>query len=136
MTITARLSRTLHLKLGEEGAEDMTDWMNTVDEHRAELRELNELSVARVEARIDGLEARIDGRIGEVEARLDGRIGEVEARLDGRIGQLEARLEGRISETSARLETRIDQKFAELIKWSFLFWCATVALAMLTRWGK
>ena len=125
MTITARLSRTLHLKLGEEGAEDMTDWMNTVDEHRAELRELNELSVARVEARIDGLEARIDGRIGEVEARLDGRI-----------GQLEARLEGRISETSARLETRIDQKFAELIKWSFLFWCATVALAMLTRWGK
>ena len=84
--------------LGEDAAADLVTWMQTVDDHRAELRELNELSVARLEA-----------RIGQVESRLDGRIGQVESRL----------------------EAKIDQRFADLIKWSFLFWCGAVAVGLM-----
>lgn len=89
MTITARLTRTLYVTLGEDAAADLVTWMQTVDDHRAELRELNELTVARLEA-----------RIGQVESRL---------------------------------EAKIDQRFADLIKWSFLFWCGAVAAAALAR---
>lgn len=89
MTITARLTRTLYVTLGEDAAADLVTWMQPVDDHRAELRELNELTVARLEA-----------RIGQVESRL---------------------------------EAKIDQRFADLIKWSFLFWCGAVAAAALAR---
>jgi hypothetical protein len=41
MPITAVLSRTLHEALGREAAADLVDWMQTVDAHRAELRELS-----------------------------------------------------------------------------------------------
>ena len=111
MTITARLSRTLHVALGEDAAADMVTWMQTVDDHRAELRELNQLTVARLEA-----------RIGQVEATLDARIGQVEAKLgaDLRVGLKD-------------LEAKIDRRFGDLIKWSFLFWCGAVAAAALYR---
>ncbi|MDA1082738.1 MAG: hypothetical protein O2973_13930 [Gemmatimonadetes bacterium] len=71
-----------------------------MDDHRSELRELNELTVARLEA-----------RIGQSEARLEA---------DMRVGL-------------TALEARIDQRFGDLIKWSFLFWCGAVAAAALAR---
>ncbi len=44
-------------------AADMVDWMHHVDAERAELRELNELNLARFEARLTQLEATIVGRL-------------------------------------------------------------------------
>ena len=52
MAISARLSRTLHVALGEDAAADMVTWMQGIDSSRSELRELNELSLARLEGRI------------------------------------------------------------------------------------
>ena len=107
VAISLKLSRSLHDTLGEDAATDLVNWMHTVDDHRAELRELNELTVARIEA-----------RIGQVEAR---------------IGQVEARIDGDLRAGLARLEGKIDQRFGDLIKWSFLFWCGAVAAAILAR---
>ena len=107
MTITARLSRTLHLAFGEDGAADMTTWMNTVDDHRSVQRELHELAMARIDARFE----RMDARFGEVEARLSAEF---------RIGLKD-------------LEAKMDRRFADLLKWSFLFWCGTMAIVLLGR---
>jgi hypothetical protein len=52
MTIAANLSRKLYDTLGDEAAEAMVDWMQRVDTQRSELRELNDLSFACIDARI------------------------------------------------------------------------------------
>lgn len=63
MAITSRLSRRLYDTFGDDAGADMVDWMQQVEAQRAELRELNELSVARFEARLGEAEARIIGRL-------------------------------------------------------------------------
>lgn len=96
MTISARLSRTLHVALGEDAAADMVTWMQSVDDHRAELRDLNDLTAARIEARFAQGDARIDVAV-------------------------------------KTLEAKIDQRFAELLKWSFVFWCVLMATLVFAR---
>lgn len=102
MPITPRLSRRLHQTLGEEAAEDFVTWMQQVDAQRAELRELNELTFAR-----------FDARLGEV--REEMRVGFAGLRQE-----------------MTHLETRLERRIADLIKWSFVFWVGAVAaIAML-----
>jgi hypothetical protein len=72
--------------------------MHNVDAQRAELRELNELNFARFEARFSQLEATFDARLSQLDATIVGR-----------------------------LETKIEQRTADLMKWSFVFWCGAVA---------
>lgn len=74
----------------------MVDWMQNVEANRAELRELNELNYAR----------------------LDARLGRIETRLDG--------LERELHAGFARLELKIEQRFADTLKWSFVFWVGAV----------
>lgn len=112
MPITAKLSGKLYEAFGDEAAGEMIDWMQRVDTHRAELRELNELSVSRLEA-----------RLGEVGAELRTQLADL--RRDMETG-------------FARLETRIEQRTADIMKWSFVFWVGSVAtlvgaLAALSR---
>lgn len=118
MAISAQLSRTLHLALGENGAADMVNWMNRVDDQRAELRELNTLSVERLEARFGQLEAQVDTRFAQVDARF---------------AQLEERFSADLRVGMKDLEAKIDRRFADVIKWSFVFWCGLIAAALLAR---
>jgi hypothetical protein len=70
MPVTAKLSKLFYDRLGEEIADELVDWLNSVDAaSRAQLRELNELNYAR-------FEARLDQRLAELEAKLERRIGE------------------------------------------------------------
>lgn len=85
--------------------------MQSADDHRAELRELNELSVARIKARFGQVEGRMD-------ARIDIGLKTLDAEID--VG-LKAR------------EGKIDQRVGDLINWSFVFWCGAVVAAMLAR---
>ncbi len=101
MPVTARLSHKLYETFGDEAAGDMVDWMQRVDAQRPELRELNELNFSRFDARFGQLEARF----GQLEAGLE---------------QLEARI-------VSRVEAKIERRFADLLKWSFVFWCGAVA---------
>lgn len=101
MAMSSRLLRTLSETFGNEAAEDLVDWMHGVDAHRVELRERLDLSVSRLEARIEQAKA---------ELRYEMQLGF-------------AAVERRISQ----LETRIEQRTADLIKWSFVFWMGSVA---------
>ena len=128
--------------------------MQSVDASRTELRELNELTVGRLESRMGEVRhelrgdiAALDGRVNEFRhelktdiAALDGRVSEFRHELKTDIAAL--RLETRTDTGALReemrvgfagLEARIDRRFGDLIKWSFLFWCGAVAAAALAR---
>ncbi len=53
-------------------------------------------------------------------SRFESRLNELSRVMDGRLGQLEASIVG-------RLEAKIEQRTADLMKWSFVFWCGAVA---------
>lgn len=130
MTITGKLSRRLHETLGDEAADEMVGWMQGIDAQRAELRELNELSVSRLEARFGQVEARF----GQVDARLD----QLEAKLEAGLAKTDADLRRVMEAGFARLEIKIEQRTADIMKWSFVFWVGSVvalsgALAALVR---
>ena len=142
MPVTARLSLRFYEKLGEDVANELVEWFNSVDAtYRADLRELNELNFARFDAkleqRIGTFEAKVDQRIGA----LDQRIGMLEARLEQRIGALEAKLEQRLAEFGADLRMEMVRRFAqvdarigevkhEMLRWMLASW-STMMLALL-----
>ena len=101
MAITSRLLRRLSETFENGAGEDLVDWMQGVDAHRAELRERLDLSASRFEARLEQAKA---------ELRYEMQVGF--AAVERRIGQL---------------ETRIEQRTADLMKWSFVFWIGSVA---------
>ena len=74
MPITAKLSRKLYDTFGDEAAGEMIDWMQRVDAQRAELRELNELSVSRLEARLGEVRADLEKKMETGFARLETRV--------------------------------------------------------------
>jgi hypothetical protein len=117
--ITAVLSRTLHDALGTEAAADLVDWMEQVDTHRAELRDLSELNSARFG------EFRHDMRAEFTALRMEMREGFAELKLA--IANVELKGERR----SADVESKMERRFADLLKWSFVFWCGTMALIYL-----
>ena len=54
MPVTARLSQKFYERFGEDIANELVDWFNSVDAtYRADLRELNELNFARFDAKLD-----------------------------------------------------------------------------------
>jgi len=140
MPVTARLSLRFYEKLGEEVANELVEWFNSVDAtYRADLRELNELNFARFDAKVDQrigvLEARVDQRIGALEARVDQRIGAFEARVNQLIADLRMEMERRFALVDARfeaLEARLTQRLESRIgsvKQSMLRW-------MLASWSS
>src|ERR1019366_8833699 len=100
MPIAAILSRTLHDTLGHEAAEAMVDWMQQVETRRSELRELNDLSFARIDARFGEARAESELRFAEARAALDLRF----ARVDTRFATLEK-----------MLVEHIERRFSDLI---------------------
>ena len=139
MPITAVLSRTLHDALGREAAADLVDWMQQVDTHRAELRELNELSYARLDSRMNELRQVMDSRFNEQRQATDSLRVEFRHELRAEISALRMETNDGLAEVKialAGLESKIDRRFADLVKWSFLFWCGAVGAAALARWPR
>ena len=133
MPIAAKLSRMLHEAFSQEGAEAMVDWMQNVETQRLELRELNDLSFARIDARF--AQARVEYR--EEFLTLRGEFGT----LRGEFGALRDDFAGLRREVSlfredmhvalSRLEARLERRISDLMKWSFVFWVgSTVTLVL------
>ena len=148
MTIAANLSRKLYDTLGDEAAEAMVDWMQRVDTQRSELRELNDLSFARIDSRFAEAEARLDARFAEVDAKFGARFAQVDARFEQLSAKMDARfadvnakidlrtamLDGRIDTLRAELGQAIATRYGDFLKWSFVFWAtAMIALFLRTR---
>ena len=112
-----KLSRKFYEKLGDDVANELVEWFNSVDAtYRADLRELNELNFARFDA------------------KLEQRVAELDAKIETRVAQLNAKIEQRIVELRAEMRegfARVDQRFAEfetkLTNRLFGFWVAQAA---------
>ena len=110
MPVTAKLSLKFYEKLGDDVANELVDWFNSVDAtYRSDLKELNELNFAR-------FDAKLEQRVGELAAKLD-------AKIDRRVAELRAEMREGFS--------RVDQRFAEfetkLTNRLFAFWVAQAA---------
>ena len=58
MPVTAKLSRKFYETFGDELANEFVEWLNTVDAtYRADLRDLNELNSARLDAKLAELKS-------------------------------------------------------------------------------
>ena len=134
MAVAVKLSRKLYETLGDEAAEAMVGWMESVERNRAELRETSDMAFARIDARFGEAEARFGEMEVRFEALLDRRIAALREELRDEMHAGFARLDARI----AGVEMKIDQRFADLLKWSFTFWVGSTltlvgALVVLSR---
>jgi len=66
--VTARLSKKFYETFGEDVTNELVNWFNDVDAtYRADLRELNELNLAR-------FDAKLGQRLADLESRLTWRM--------------------------------------------------------------
>ena len=139
MPVTARLSLRFYEKLGEDVANELVEWFNSVDAtYRSDLRELNELNFARFDAkleqRIGVFEGKVDARFETFEARVDARFETLEAKVDQRIGALESKVDARFETFEARLIQRLEARIGdvkhEMLRWMLASW-STMMLVLL-----
>ena len=117
MPVTARLSLRFYEKLGEDVANELVEWFNSVDAtYRSDLRELNELNFAR-------FDAKLEQRLAEFGADLRVDMERRSAQVDARFETLKARL-------IQRLEARIGDVKHEMLRWMLASW-STMMLVML-----
>ena len=117
MPVTAKLSRKFYEKLGDEVANELVEWFNSVDAtYRSDLRDLNELNFAR-------FDAKVEQRWAQLDAKLEQRLAQVDAKLEQRVAELRAEMREGFA--------RVDQRFAEfetkLTKRLFAFWVTQAA---------
>lgn len=74
MPVTAKLSKLFYERLGEEIAQELVDWFNSVD-YSGNLRQVNELTLAR-------FDAKLEHRIGMLEIKLTAALARLEAKID------------------------------------------------------
>jgi hypothetical protein len=98
MPVTAKLSRKFYDTFGDEIANELVGWFNSVDDaYRSEFRDLFDVHFARLDAK-----------------------------LDQRVAQLDAKLEQRVAALEAKVEQRLAEVKAELMKWMFIYWAGSV----------
>lgn len=104
MAATPNLQRKLQQTLGAEAAGDLGTWMQSMDASRADMGELRrEMQLGF--ARIDEQFARMDGRMNTMQASFDGGMSAMQARFDGRLDAVGERFEG-IIEKELRKQTQ------------------------------
>ena len=107
--VTARLSKRFYEVLGEDVANELVDWFNSVDlTYRTDLRELNELNFARFDA------------------RLEQRLTELRAELRQELAELRSELRTEIAGLRLEFRTELQQVRTELLRWMFGFWVSTL----------
>ena len=75
MPVTAKLSRKFYERFGDDLTNELVEWFNQVDAaYRSVLREANELSWAR-------FEAKLDQRVAELRAEFRTAMSAMETRL-------------------------------------------------------
>src|ERR1043166_3245371 len=105
MPVTAKLSRRFYEQFGDETANELVEWFNSVDAtYRGDLRELNELNFARSAA-------KQEQRFAEYDVKLERRFAENDVKLEQRFAAIDARL-GALEVT--------------LVHWMFVYWTGTM----------
>ena len=71
MPVTAKLSRKFYERFGDDLTNELVEWFNQVDAtYRSELREANELSWARFDAKLDQRIAEVRTELANMKAEL------------------------------------------------------------------
>ena len=101
MPVTAKLSRKFYEKLGDDVANELVEWFNSVDAtYRSDLKELNELNFARFDAKVEQrwaqLDAKLEQRVAELRAEMRAGFVAADAKLEQRLAELETRLTRRM----------------------------------------
>ena len=110
MPVTAKLSRKFYEKLGDDVANELVEWFNSVDAtYRGDLKELNELNFTR-------FDAKVEQRWAQLDSRLEQRVADLRAEMRAGFVGADAKLEQRLAE----LETRLTRRM-------FGFWVAQAA---------
>jgi len=99
--VTAKLSRKFYDKLGDDVANELVEWFNSVDAtYRSDLKELNELNFARFDAKVEQrwaqLDAKVEQRVAELRAEMRAGFVAADAKLEQRLAELETRLTRRM----------------------------------------
>jgi hypothetical protein len=116
LPVTAKLSRSFYERLGDEIANELVDWFNAVDAtYRNDLRELNELNFQR-------FDDRVERRFAEFQAKIEQRLTQFETKIEQRLA--EHRVE--VAAELASLRGALADQRAELLRWMFAFWAATL----------
>src|SRR5689334_25408949 len=98
MPVTAKLSRKFYEKLGDDVANELVEWFNSVDAtYRSDLRELNELNFAR-------FDAKLEQRFAQLDAKLEQRLTQLDAKLEQRVSELRAEIQVRVAEAKNELD--------------------------------
>ena len=85
---------------------------------RTELGQLMEVHGARMDARFAEAGRAMDARFAESRRLTDERFAAVDVRFESQHGSMLAGF--------AQLEARMERRFADLLKWSFVFWVGAV----------
>jgi hypothetical protein len=116
MPVTAKLSKSFYDRFGDEIANELVEWFNSVDTtYRNDLRELNDRNFVRFEAGLDRRAAEIEVTITHRFAAVDARFAKIDARfdaLDQQFAVFEARFEDKLERRLAEFETRIVERLA------------------------
>ena len=82
MPITAKLSRRFYEKLGDDVANELAEWLNSVDaSYRQELRDLFDANFGRVEAELRAQSSRLEGEMRALRSDVNARIDALRAEL-------------------------------------------------------
>lgn len=128
MAVSARLSRVLHHQLGDDAGEDLVNWMGQMESNRSELRDVMDGYITLTNSRFAEYDARMDARF----AALDARVGSLDARMGGLAGE-QTRLSEGLVVVKGELLAAIQRARADMILWSFVFWCATMMVVIAPR---
>jgi len=121
MPVTAKLSRRFYEQFGDEIANELVEWFNSVDAtYRGDLRELNELNFARFDAKLEQRVARLDAKleqsVAQLDAKIEQRVAELEARFGGRLAELGADLRAEMARGFALVDARFETFEARLVQ--------------------
>src|ERR1051325_10995943 len=138
MPITAKLSKEFYDKFGHPLVHELVNWFNQVDAtYRTELRDLNEVNFARLDAKWEQRAAQFEAKLEQQGARFDAKLeqsaAQFEAKLEQRTGELRSEIAGLRADLQAglaRLEggllARLGMAEGRLARLTLLLWIATL----------
>jgi hypothetical protein len=122
--VTAKFSKEFYDKLGRKVADELVDWFNKADAtYRTDLREINELNVAR-------FDAKVEQRFAEQDARWERRLAQLDAKWESRLAQQDAKWDGRLADFRTEMHQAMSHLEVRLIRWMLGLWIASLGTTM------
>jgi hypothetical protein len=126
MPVTAKLSRKFYETFGDEIANELVEWFNTVDAScRVDLREFNDANFARFDAK---LEQRLVERFAGFDRRWEQRFSESDLKWEQRFTDFDIRVArqfARVDVQMAELRVEIARSETRVIRWMVGLWLTT-----------